>query len=325
MKTAPLRFLSGLAALLALIVSAGEARATITYFYDNGGAFTRTDVVTLTQTGRVFIQTGGNAASLAEVSDNAYIAIDGTTVTTSYHTIRDASETAVICTWEATLPAGDHSITTSVSAQNGASDTFTYIELEDESGPLDQSTIDQITTLYQSADDQLRSDLTTIVQNTEAGLQGQIDAANASITQLQQDLSQQIAALQATQSTDETAIAQLQQKVAADEDAISALQAQSAAQQRQLQTLTDAEAAHLAALQSQFDALSSQVTTLNSTTVHKSNLNTYLLYGGAAAGLGGIGFGVYDTWFNRPDEEPIPSLSVDDGSTSTSDRYPHEN
>lgn len=156
--------------------------------------------------------------------------------------------------------------------------------------------------MYQSADTALQTQLTTLIQNTAADLQNQIDAANASITQLQQDLAQQLTALQNTQANDEAAISALQQRISTDESAIAALQAQAGTQQNQLQILANAEAAHYATVEAQIGSLSTQVSTLNNTTVRKSNVNTYLLYGGAAVGAGGLGFGIYDAWFNRPDD-----------------------
>ncbi|MDE1171729.1 MAG: hypothetical protein PW734_11075, partial [Verrucomicrobium sp.] len=62
--------------LLALPFS--PARAAITYFYEMGGDFTRVDTITLTQTGPVFVQTGGNITTLNQSGPGVcYIYIDG--------------------------------------------------------------------------------------------------------------------------------------------------------------------------------------------------------------------------------------------------------
>lgn len=287
--------------LLALPFS--PARAAITYFYEMGGDFTRVDTITLTQTGPVFVQTGGNITTLNQSGPGVcYIYIDGAYAAEGDHSIRDASTTTTEAVYQAVLGPGNHTIQTSIASGAGSSSSYTYIRLENEAGPLDQTTINQITQLYQSADTALQTQLTTLIQNTAADLQNQIDAANASITQLQQDLAQQLTALQNTQANDEAAISALQQRISTDESAIAALQAQAGTQQNQLQILANAEAAHYATVEAQIGSLSTQVSTLNNTTVRKSNVNTYLLYGGAAVGAGGLGFGIYDAWFNRPDD-----------------------
>jgi hypothetical protein len=288
---------------LLLLACVSGAAAQQTLFFAPGGAFTQTNTITLTQAGEVLIETGGTIASTSQVDSGATIWVDGAQVSYSDHSVRDASQTAVLAFWDTTLAAGTHTIETSVTAPaGGASNTFIYICEENELGAVDQEVVSEITNEYQAADSQLQSDLTTLIQNTENQLQSQINTTNGNVTQLQQQLTaltQQLSTLQGNQSTDEGTITQLQQQIAADESAIATLQAQGAAQQTQLQALTEAEDSHYSTLESQLNSLSGQVTNLSNTSVRKSSLNTYLLYGAAGAGATGLGLGAYSLFFNQ--------------------------
>ncbi len=288
------------ASLLLLAFALGPARAAVTYFYAPGGNFDQTQPITLTQTGEVFIETGGSISSNYQVDSGATIWVDGVQVIFSDHSIRDGSQSAVNALWDVVLPAGDHTIRTSVvgSAAGAANNTYSYIRLEDEVGPYDQEMITNITNAYEEADTALQEEMTTLIQNAETDLQNQIDATNANVTQLQDQLTaltQQVETIQQNQSGDEATIAQLQQEISADEGLIAELQAGQSGLQGQLQTLTDLVQAHLAALQAEIDSVSGQVTVLSNTTARKSSLTTSndLIYGAAGVGAAGLGVGVY--------------------------------
>lgn len=294
----------GLLLILGLLLCPPPSFGAVTYFYSNGGIFNRTDTITLTQSGPVYVQTGGDVTSNDQSGDNrAYIYIDGTLVDLSFHSVRDGSTTYVEAVWQVTLPAGAHQIRTQVNAEAYAAGTYTYIRLENESGPLDNSTVAQINALIQTATGPLEDSLTTIVQSTEADLQNQINTNAASIAQLQQEL----ADLQNGQSTNVGAIA-------SDESALAILQAQNLAQESQLQTLMAAEALHNAKTQSDIDALSGRITVLNNTAARKSPINTGLLYGAAAAGSIGLGLGAYGAFSGS-----VPSGTSLLDATSVSD------
>ncbi len=308
--------------LLLLSLGIATSHADLTYFYSPGGAFNQSTPITLTQTGEVYIEAGGTIASTSQVDSGVTIWVDGAQVMYSDHSVRDSSQTAVIAIWDVVLPAGPHTIEAAVTAPAGAANnTFFYIDLKDEAGPYDQEVITNITNAYEEADTELQSQMTTLIQNAETDLQNQINATNGNVTQLQQQLTaltQQVSTMQGNQSNDEAAIAQLQQQITADEVSITALLGQVSDLQTQLQNLSNLQQASIASLQAQLQALSGQVTVLSNTTAQKSSLNTdsYLLCGAGALGAGGLGFGLYDTFFSQSSTDS-PAATPDNTDTST--------
>ncbi|SDT90612.1 hypothetical protein SAMN05444156_0616 [Verrucomicrobium sp. GAS474] len=136
--------------------------------------------------------------------------------------------------------------------------------------------------------------------------QAALDQINAAISSLQDQTAQNtsaIASLSTLNTTLQDRIATLETNLNALQNTVqtgsSDLQSQIDALTSQLTVLKQVSATTTQTLQSQINSLSDRVTTVSSTSVKKSTLNTYLLYGATGLGAGALGVGLY-TLFDSP-------------------------